>query len=729
MNLTISKVIIAIAAAATIASADQLHLAEDLVRAQTILSGIPEIAASDVEYIRSLVDINASLSLDPSETPRPMTSTAIEAIFRNAELLSLITKKELKLGNIVVTDQVDISNAKVGVPILLTNCRFLGGMKARNCQLVALVMKNCKLGGFEGDGLIILNDLVIGPATEVKSEFRLPNCSIGGGLRVEAGSLLAHGPLRDCSINLTDAKIKGEVYIGSKSKTTTLSGCMIINGSNLGRLKLENVYLSRNESEDQGYALLANWADIRGSVEIGWGSQILGALNLQGTKIGGTFFAEDISIDSQKCALILEDARLETSMFLRHVNLKGTDEAARLTRLQLKGNLEIEASTLRGEWRSVNAEGLTGGGLILLKNNDMSGETRFSGVHIRGDISVESGAYSFGSKSATQCFSLDGADIGGSVIFTKNPDDQPAIGVSCNGILTLRGARIGADLLLCSGGLGKAFLDLRQANVNRFIPLPNSWPGKLRLDGFTYQRIRFDDDEKFWNKEEANPPRKQSRTLARHLTDNSRALLERATEGNRTFEPQPYEQLAGTMRAMGHHSVAHEILTAMSENRMKFPDWSPSEALWYKFFGKAIGYGYNPSRAFLLSIIWIWIAALIFWVSKKRQWLKDSSEVDPVIINHIPTRWTAEKLQELAAASAMVKPDRSRFLIHALPYSIEKFVPLLNAELSEKWEPSDIFPGRDNRGAIFIRGFIWIHKLIGLVLASLWIGALTGLAK
>jgi hypothetical protein len=77
------------------------------------------------------------------------------------------------------------------------------------------------------------------------------------------------------------------------------------------------------------------------------------------------------------------------------------------------------------------------------------------------------------------------------------------------------------------------------------------------------------------------------------------------------FLSQPFEQLAAVFRKMGLEDDARKVMIAKNKDHAAHLNWRPAW-LWYGFFGKLIGYGYRPWRAFWISLFLIGIGCWLF---------------------------------------------------------------------------------------------------------------------
>jgi hypothetical protein len=244
----------------------------------------------------------------------------------------------------------------------------------------------------------------------------------------------------------------------------------------------------------------------------------------------------------------------------------------------------------------------------------------------------------------------------------------------------------------------KAILDLRLTKVGMLLNQPKSWrtQGNLRVDGFIYDQI-----------DGTAPPSAEIQL----------GWLERQPRDR--FLSQPFEQLAGVLRKMGLEEDATKVMIAKNEDQAAHLHWRPAW-LWYGLFGKLIGYGYRPWRAFWFSVALIVIGCLLF------SWGYNSKIVTPT--------------EERAYATYVEKDGKGdhfeRYAVfNPFIYSLETFVPLLKLGISQYWMPNansgvpvNIWLAVLPAGSL-LRGYLWFHIIAGWVLTTLWVGALAGLVK
>jgi len=137
----------------------------------------------------------------------------------------------------------------------------------------------------------------------------------------------------------------------------------------------------------------------------------------------------------------------------------------------------------------------------------------------------------------------------------------------------------------------QTILYLSLAKVGTFWDDEKSWPkpGNLFLDGFRYERL-------FEN--------------APFQADSRKKWL--SLQPRYKFLPQPYEQLAAVLRQMGYEPDSRQIMIEKNRERARFTHFPHQSWWWYNFFGKLIGYGYRPWRAFAMSVAMILLGTFLF---------------------------------------------------------------------------------------------------------------------
>ncbi|MEL6702149.1 MAG: hypothetical protein AAFO58_10820, partial [Pseudomonadota bacterium] len=165
--------------------------------------------------------------------------------------------------------------------------------------------------------------------------------------------------------------------------------------------------------------------------------------------------------------------------------------------------------------------------------------------------------------------------------------------------LSLARAQVGGLLYFQANQINRGIVNLAGATVGRLTDEPEG-PGAaypIRLDGFRYT------------------------DFSRHTNTSLSARLkwvERRPEGT-PFTAQPYEQLADVLGRMGHRLDAQAVLMRKErrlreEDRALMRNPARKGVAWFAdgVLRLAIGYGYRPARALVVTVVLIAALGLFF---------------------------------------------------------------------------------------------------------------------
>ena len=237
-------------------------------------------------------------------------------------------------------------------------------------------------------------------------------------------------------------------------------------------------------------------------------------------------------------------------------------------------------------------------------------------------------------------------------------------------------------------------VDLRGTRCQAFEE--SDWTGPTRLDGFTYE------------------------TTHRPWDAKTRIMwLERDPDQTGPTQPgptQPYRQLAKYFDGVGKTTDARQVRIAL-ERKLYSHDDNP-----LKFLKKPIGYGYRPENALIgvaaLSVVgWI-----VYWRSH-RMGIMVPSDKDAA---------------DAVRTTGKLPAHYPRF--NPLIASLEHTFPLVKLGQADKWqpEPSPAPPFKGTVGQRLVqlvalrrslRWILWAQILLGWLLATLFLAAVTGLVQ
>jgi hypothetical protein len=447
-------------------------------------------------------------------------------------------------------------------------------------------------------------------------------------------------------------------------------------------------------------ALEAESMSVQDSVLLNNGFIAEGKVNLQHVIIGiGLYCDSGQFTSSHGLALDAESARIGGGGVVLNDRFKAGGEV-RLGGAKIDGDLNCRGGRFRSSQKfALDANSANIGGDAFLNDQfQANGGVELRHATIGGDLNCDGGQF-FSEETNHAAIDADSVGIGGKASLCA---DFYAVGT-----VTFKGSHVAHDFELRDRKKiplnDRTILDLQFARVGVLFNQEESWPqsGNLRLQGFVYDVIHSG----------AKP---DAYTQVRWVQTQ-----------NGDFISQPYEQLAATLRGMGLQEQALQVM--MEENKhagrdaiAKDSGWKALwDECWYGFFGKLIGYGYQPWNALYLSFGFVVLGAVVFKIGHHKQ----------IVIPTGDKAWVdSSEAQQLNEAYPK---------FNALIYSLEAFVPLVKLAVEDHWIPNA------NRGPVLVRfgGFriltvgglfrcyLWIHILAGWILTTLWVGAFTGLLK
>jgi hypothetical protein len=642
----------------------------------------------------------------------------------NAESMNVQASALLNNG-FMAQGEVNLQHVVVGTGLYCDNGRFF------DSEDLALDAESAQIGS----GGVLLSS-----SFTADRGVRFAGAKIDGDLNCDNGQFVNIGDAP--ALDVKNAKIQGSVFLRQDFKAL---GKVDLTGAAIGG----NLDCSGGQFlNDRGLALTVYSTKISGNVCLMQGFTAQGIVELRLAEIGkGLDCSRGYFTNGGLLVLNAEAMSVRDSVLLNRGFI--AEGAVNLRHVVVGIGLYCDDGQFSGtEDLALNAEfaHIGGGGAILTGGFTAEGGVRFAGAKIEGDLDCRKGNF-----RSSQSFAIEAnsASIGGSALFggefcahggidlkhaiisgNLNCDggqffgdkanqiaiDADSVGIDgtvslcrgffAEGTVTFKDGRVGRDFELKNRKINQSdttILDLQFTRVGVLYNEEKSWPkpGNLRLRGFVYGAIRSD----------AEMP---NATTQVHWIQTQKV----------DFMPQPYEQLAATLRAMGNQDQAVQVM--IDENEQAGRDAIAKDQglkllwdwCWYKFFGWIIGYGYRPWNALYLSFGFVLLGTVVFKIGYDKQ----------IVIPTDDRAWVnsggAEQLSE-------TYPKFNAFI-----YSLETFVPLVKLAVGDHWIPNA------NRGAklfrvrrfelatgSLFRCYLWIHILAGWILTTLWVGAFTGLLK
>jgi len=310
-----------------------------------------------------------------------------------------------------------------------------------------------------------------------------------------------------------------------------------------------------------------------------------------------------------------------------------------------------------------------------------------------------------GSKCSGSVFLRDGFHSSGEVVANSakiegNFECTGGRFENGNGVaVNLSGATITGTLYFrqVEGTDGHIFLS--GVRVNSLCDDFSSWasrPGKLVLDGFTYDRII------------GTGAPVDAATRLKWLA------LQWPEHFGDEFKPQPWEQLIAVLRATGHPAAARAIAIAKQDRLRQAKVLPKSVRPFHRVYGLLVGYGYRPMRL-LAATAAIWLAcAAGYWMASNPAWFGAET--------HLLAPPAAGPDEPASAA------DYRNFV--PLIYSADVLLPIVDLGYKDEWQP--VVADRAGNPVIWgqlLRFLYWFEIAFGWVAGLLLVGVLGNLIK
>jgi len=518
--------------------------------------------------------------LDPRKTDNWPANRTLSPQFLQAILFAKQNQEALTWHGVYIEgarfeQPVDLSNGRLGCVLILHRCRFDSYVNLSRLEGSRVVsFKGSTIAGhLSMRSLRLSDDLLLGEDSEldevdlssariegqlslhrarVMKKLNLDSVVVGGSVLMDSGTF--------AEARLVNAVIEGQANLGS----ATFHGIANLNGIRIGR----SLYL-RDGAHFEADLILVG-AHVGGQIAAN-GSKFDGVLDLNSITIGKSLLLGGTEGPSSKFHRIESTA----ASIGGQVNGRRISVADKFS----LDSAQVGGHVLLAECPSINGldmHGTTIGGQIDLSDSTFSGGLQLEAVAVQSylmmlDTKVESGdaMLKFSRIAAINC--------AGST-FAESMD--------------LTGARIAGELRLGQTGYAtrwseKSALALRNASAAALHDTEDSWPPRLDLTGFTYERL----GATVYGKAS------ESELLGRGV-----GWFKGWLNRQQRYSPQPYEQLAEVLVTAGAREKADAILYE-GRDRERRETLRGAQWLWASALDLFIGYGYRS----LSRIFFIWL--------------------------------------------------------------------------------------------------------------------------
>jgi hypothetical protein len=517
----------------------------------------------------------------------------------------------------------------------------LGAITLRRARVNGqLEIKNVRCGAIHesihAEGIVVAGAVVLSEI-DALGEVGFLGAKVGGQFKVVKTTLAAVA--NGAALNVEGCEIQGDV---SLENDMSAMGEVSFAGARInGQFIADDAKLV---CINDGNALFADRAEIGGGVFLKAGMTAHGQVRFSDATIGGEFSVRGACLRASNVALNIQGASVSL-LVIRDGEKDDTSFPTRINGIvhanSLNAREAVSINTYLGKGRR---HGLDLDGILNFKNLKARSFSLAATSLQPTDISARWNRQFAADPDCVLSLSLaevTGAlkirlDHPGEKLETSeegSPNEATAPKPS-RGVIDLRGAKVGTLDDKNDAGWGENPNENREERIASGIA--------LQLDGFTYDRIETKVDG-------CGEPRPATHeTLSARMSRAARTMLHRlrwilkANEalietrckfikrmyrGLRptaaTFFPQPYRELAATLRQMGHGYAGRRVLARMERDAILGSPDSGITRSFSRLYHCTFGFGYSSWKAAMtLFVIWL-LASGGFWVSKNYETLTE----------------------------------------------------------------------------------------------------------
>ncbi len=588
-------------------------------------------------------------------------------------------------------------------------------------------------------------------------EVRLLGVRIDGSLDLTGASIeSSDGP----ALDLGDAVIGGSLFLIDD----TTGRCPVIHGRlDMGSAHISGQFLIRNAilqeaagmmPTDSGYsrsriggtALSAPRLSVGAEVTMEGSCEVTGGLDLSMSDMSSLYIGNGCTLRAAgRTALNLTNAELRSGLTLdQGVAVHG---AIRLAGAHIRGNLLLNGTILSEpdsapwapEIRSlIAAEGVTiDGDVALPQLQATGGALRFRSATLGGVVDAPGArltnpdGYTLNLHQALVKGSvrlIDGFESVGLVVLNRSTiegrlqctggsftcPEKFARNEELHAIEAISATiRAGMDLGWAASPPG---VDLTNATTTVLADDPATWPTRLNLSGFTYDR--------FERPAEAAPGKVWDH-VARCAWLNRQIV----------FDSGPYEQAARVFRQHGYAKEAEEILMAQHRQaRQNYRGRVLHRRALDAVHGASVGYGYRPGRVLWLLGILLILVIVSLELPPGQATLRATATggsvytTDGVLraahASPAPSADVNRRRSALASPAPDSCGDGQVRCFDPIFYAIDTVVPLVSLDQRSVW-----YPDSHVQYGSFMEWWLNIATLMGWLLSSIFVLALARLAR
>ena len=571
-------------------------------------------------------------------------------------------------------------------------------------------------------------------------------------------------PLHAHGVQLMGAWLEGvlDLYGATIQSDLVFPSCYINQAPNFRNMRLDGSLILSGSFLSEG--LGADGVEITGDVFLRAIDQHRfeshGEIRFLGARIGGDLSCTGAQLKARDGlnTLSADRAEIAGSVFLRVQGQHRFESHGEIRFLgaRIGGDLSCTGAQLKARdgLNTLSADRAEIAGSVFLRvqgqhSFESQGEIRFLGATLGGNLECDGAQLK--ASDGQNALSADRAEIAGHVFLIGD--------LSCKGSLTFISTDVAGVFALITTVPVNA-IDLSHAKLGFLQSQPQAWGLDIVLDGLEYGAFR----ELNW----------QSAHYIEWLKKQTRGDL--GLESLHSFKPQPWHQLIGVLRKMGHQDIATEISVAYEKHRYAIDKVGAYQVLggvdgktsfmlqvthflkranqkiakfFHATFGLLAGYGYKPLRLlWWMLFVWLFSAAMYFCAAYHGIFTPS----DPLVFQNVNYELDCRSFDMDGTARTIHNQDEHGVThnwytcgklmgeyttFSPVAYSLDVILPLVDLGQEKTWGVYIESPAAN--GAVELlthwswnhtaRLLVWFEVLFGWMASLMLVAVLTGLTE
>jgi hypothetical protein len=535
------------------------------------------------------------------------------------------------------------------------------GVRVRAHRNLALDLSDIFIGG----SLFLVTDEATGRVPIIDGRIDMRSGRISGQLLVR-GARLKHSA--DQAVSGYDtggpdlALSAARLFVGgvaSVERGTEIDGGLDLSSGELSGLTIE---AGCRITAPGRIALDLTHAELRSSLELG-GVAVRGTIRLTGARVGGKVGMNEIALSDPDGDVLVKASSVNVAGDVILENARCKD-----------GELEFQRAAIDGSFQAAGASLSNPSGATVILHQ----------ATVRGSVRLVDGFESTGYVLLNRSVIEGQLDCGGGVFVCPAPSRRNLKSHAIQGVSTT--ARGGMDLRWARVSPS---VDLTDATTTVLMDHPQSWPVRISVSGFSYDRFEAD----AWN------------------WKDRRDWLGRQAD----YDASPYEQAAKVFKQHGYAYGAEQILIAQRIQARKRLGNRRLRRGADAVLGWTVGYGYRPSRVVWLLVLLLTLVSLTLLTPMAQSTMRATSEAGEVFS---PNGSVTGPQQSDPCGNGRVR------CFHPILYAIDTVVPLVSLDQRTTWYPNPHAPG-----GLFVMWLLHISTIAGWALSTIFLLAFTRLTR